>query len=372
MMLLKKLITIPLLFAALLSAAQPIPRQASGTWAKAGTLVSSAAEAYVMNDGRVFVPASDLVGALGPQIGDPGTNTWTMAPLNIFTRIGSASVVLNDGRVLVTGGQSSMNTAELYDPIAKTWRLTTGNMAVGRYFHRMTKLNDGRILLTGGCSAYSCATATGVGEIYDPSSDTFAQSGTMSVVRTFHTANLLNNGKVLIAGGYSNTGNGVSNVAEIYDPVKGTFIKTGKMTADRSEHTGTTLLDGRVLVSGGSTDYGAILASAEIFDPTTGKWTRTGALPYRVYEHGAILLSTGKVLVAGGYSIRRDAYVVLRGALTFDPSTGVFTQIATMLQPRLQFGLVTLHDGRVMAVGGDYAVVGPHQVFYGDAETYQP
>lgn len=361
-----------LLFAAALPAAQPVPSQASGTWAGAGRLVSAANEAYLLHDGRVFVPASDLVGTVGPQIGDPATSTWVLAPPNIYGRIGSASVVLNDGRVLVTGGQSSMSTAELYDPAANTWRLTAANMTVGRYFHRLTKLNDGRVLLTGGCSAYGCATATAVGEIYDPATDAFTQTGAMRLVRTFHTANLLNDGRALIAGGYTNTGTGVARVAEIYDPATGAFTITGKMLADRAEHTGTTMLDGRVLVTGGSSDNGTILASAEVFDPSSGKWTKTGTLPARMYEHSAILLAGGKVLVCGGYSIKRDAYVVLRAAETFDPSTGVFTLITAMRQPRLQFGLVMLQDGRVMAAGGDYAVVGPHRIFYGDAEAYQP
>lgn len=355
------------------AAAQTGPTQLIGTWAKAGTLLSAAEQAAVMNDGRVFVPGSDLVGTVGPQVWDPATNLWSLLPAHLYARIGAAATVLNDGRVLVTGGQSSMNTAEIYDPVTKQWTLSTGVMVVGRYFHRMTKLNDGRILLTGGCSAYACGTAADVSEIYDPATDKFTASGSMSVVRTFHTVTVLNSGKALIAGGYTNTGSGVSRVAEIYDPATGVFTKTGNMTATRSEHTATLMSDGRVLVTGGSTDYGAVLRSAEVFDPTVGKWTRTAsAMTANRYEHSAVLLPSGKVMIAGGYSMTRYNYVVLRSVDLFDPATGLFSKGTAMIQPRLQFGLLTLQDGRIMAVGGDYALIGPHQVFYGDAETYQP
>jgi hypothetical protein len=347
-------------------------QQAPGTWARAGKLVSAGNEAYLMNDGRVFVPGSDLVGTVGPQIWDAVSSTWTLLPAHIYGRIGSASVVLNDGRVLVTGGQTSLNTAEIYDPILNQWKLSANTLVVGRYFHRMTKLNDGRVLLTGGCDAYACATAAAQSEVYDPVTDTFTASGSMSIVRTFHTSTLLNDGQVLIAGGYTNTGTGVSRIAEIYDPATGVFTRTGSMTATRSEHTGTLMKDGRVLITGGSTDYGAISRATEIFNPTTGKWTKTPNMSAVRYEHSAILLPDGKVMVAGGYSILKDAYVVLRLVELFDPSTGTFIKGAPMLQPRLQFGLLQLQDGRILAVGGDYAVIGPHRIFYGDAETYQP
>src|SRR5581483_7844002 len=159
---------------------------------------------------------------------------------------------------------------------------------------------------------------------------------------------------------------------EIFDPATGLFTKTGNMTATRSEHTGTVMKDGRVLVTGGSTDYGAVLKSAEIYDPITGKWTRTSGMSANRYEHSAILLPDGKVMVAGGYSATRYTYIVLRLVELFDPLTGTFSKGTPMIQPRLQFGLLQLQDGRIMAVGGDYAVIGPHKIFYGDAETYQP
>jgi hypothetical protein len=363
------LLTLTLTIAGFLSAATLHGQTA--TWTRAGVLVYAAADSFTLNDGRVFVPSSAFF-STGSQMWNPLTNVWTAVPPSLYLRLEAASIVLNDGRVLVTGGQTSMNTAEIYDPASNSWSLSRSAMVNGRYLHRATKLGDGRILFTGGCTLSGCGAAASMAEIYDPVSDTFVQTGSMSMVRTLHTATLLSDGKVLIAGGYTNTGTGVTNVAEVFDPLTGKFSPAGRMKATRSEHTATLLADGRILVTGGSTDYGAVLRSAEIYTPSTGAWTRTGAMPYLRYEHNAILLNNGKVLVAGGYSIIRDAYVVLRGAELYDPATGVFTKTTGMIKPRLQFGLNSLPDGRVMAVGGDYAVIGPHKVYPGDAEIYQP
>lgn len=347
--------------------------QTPGTWAKSGTLLSAGLEAYTLNDGRVFVPGSDLIGTVGPQVWTPATGQWALLPQHIYGRVSSATIVLNDGRVLVTGGQSSMYTAEIFDPATNQWRLTAGSLTQGRYAHRMTKLADGRILLSGGCVASGCAQAAATAEVFDPATESFTATGAMSQVRTQHVAVLLKSGKVLIAGGYTTTGTGVSRVAEVWDPKTGIFTKAGQMTATRGEHTGTRLVDGRVLVTGGLSDYGAIIGSAELYDPATGKWTATkGAMPYRRYEHSAILLPSGKVLVCGGFSIIRDASVALTAGETFDPATGLFTATGAMTQPRVQFGLTKLKDGRIFAVGGDYAVIGPHLVFYGDSEIYKP
>lgn len=350
-----------------------IQQQAPGTWAPTGKLIYAAQEGLTLKNGAVFVPPSAFTtSTMGPQAWNPKSNAWISLPATIFGRLGAASVVLNDGRVLVTGGQSSLNTAEIFNPASRQWTMTAGNLVIGRYFHRATKLKDGRVLLTGGCAQSGCATATAIAEIYDPTSDTFTQAGAMSQVRTFHGATLLGSGKVLITGGYTNTGSGYSGVAEVFDPANGQFTPTSNMLFSRSEHTATLMKDGRVLVTGGSTDYGAILGTAEVYNPASRQWSQVGDMPYLRYEHSAILLGNGKVLVAGGTSIILDAWVVLQAAELFDPATGLFTPTTSMYRQRTQFGLTLIQGGRVMAVGGDYAVIGSHRVYPGDAEIYQP
>ncbi len=342
------------------------------TWSPAGTLRYDAAEAFVLSDGRVFVPPTSFSTVyVGTQIWDPKTNLWTSLPAASAYRWESASVLLNDGRILVIGGQTAMNSAEIYNPTTNSWQLTAGTMAVGRYLHRAVKLLDGRVLITGGCSALGCATATVTAEIYDPVADKFTLTGSLSVARTLHTATLLNNGKVLVTGGYTSTGTGVTNVAELYDPATGAWTSARFMTATRSEHTATLLADGRVLVTGGSTDYGAVSRTADVYTPSTNKWSRAGAMTKVRYEHSAILLPSGKVLVAGGYSTTRYSYVVLAAAELYDPATGQFSATKAMAHPRLQFGLALLKDGRTIAVGGDGYLSGPGKYYPGDAETYR-
>ncbi len=128
-------------------------------------------------------------------------------------------------------------------------------------------------------------------------SGTWMTTGSLSVARFSHTATLLPNGKVLVAGGASSTGN--MTLAELYDPNSGTWTPTGSMTVGRAGHTATLLPNGKVLVAGGLVGP-TILQSAELYDPSSGTWTPTGSMSVARFSHTATLLPNGKVLVAGG------------------------------------------------------------------------
>src|SRR5262249_35595154 len=126
----------------------------------------------------------------------------------------------------------------------------------------------------------------------------WAATGPLNVARYSHTASLLLNGKVLVAGGVANNGS-TTNHAEIFDPIAGVHRLTAPMTVGRRDQTATVLLDGRVLVAGGM-QGNTVLDSAELYDPVTGRWTVTGPMQTPRRFHTANLLSDGKVLVVAG------------------------------------------------------------------------
>ena len=122
-------------------------------------------------------------------------------------------------------------------------------------------------------------------------------TGSMNTARSRHTATLLQNGTVLVAGGF--VGLGSLQTAELYDPTAGTWGVTGSMGSARSSHTATLLQNGTVLVAGGNPGP---LNTAELYDPTAGTWSTTASMTDARANHTATLLQNGKVVVAGGES----------------------------------------------------------------------
>jgi WD40 repeat protein len=141
----------------------------------------------------------------------------------------------------------------------------------------------------------------------------FEETGSLATARYFHTATLLPNGKVLVAGGGGNSGYLAS--AELYDPATGTWTATGSLHTARWIHTATLLPNGKVLVAGGFDT----LSSAELYDSASGTWTATGSLANPRFSHTATLLPNGKVLVAGG---ELPYNVVLSSAELYDVGLG--------------------------------------------------
>jgi Kelch motif protein/galactose oxidase-like protein len=293
------------------------------------------------------------------------------------------ATTLADGRVLIVGGYGfggavAISLAELYDPATSSFR-STGELTPARGMNTATRLSDGRVLIAGGGPA-SWVTGVGpfldVAALYDPGTGAFSPTGSMATAREGHTATLLANGRVLIAGGADRVDHAVAS-AELYDPTTGTFSPTGSMTTARAFQTATRLSDGRVLMTGGDPSPwlapGPYIASAEIYDPATGTFSPTGPMAEGREWHVATLLSDGRVLITGGVTNASPA-PSLASAEIYDPTSGTFSPTGSMTTPRAYQTSTLLDDGRVLIVGGlaNGRAYGDNPTFLASAEIYDP
>ena len=174
---------------------------------------------------------------------------------------------------------------------------------------------------------------------------TWTATAALSTPRRNHTATLLTNGKVLVAGGGVNVNGGILSLSEIFDPSTGTWAATGSLNTAREGHMAILLPNGKVLVAGGY-DSG-YLTSAELYDPVSGVWTVTGAMS-NVHEGKMTLLPNGKVLVVGG----RIGSTSLASAELYDPATGSWTSTGSMNSTRSSHTTTLLPNGKVLVTGG--------------------
>jgi len=221
------------------------------------------------------------------------------------------------------------------------------SMNTARRDHTATLLHDGRVLIAGGGNAQSVALASA--ELYDPAGRSFSTTGSMSTARENQTATLLYNGLVLIAGGRTTLSTALAS-AELYDPATGNFSPTGSMTRGRWGPTATLLSDGRVLIAGGFSGSSPI-PTAELYDPATGVFSVTGSMSTGRWGATATLLADGWVLIAGGYGGEAGSSY-LSSAELYDPSTGKFSKTGSMATARYDHTATFLSSGRVLIVGG--------------------
>lgn len=240
-------------------------------------------------------------------------------------------------------------------------------MGTARAAHTATVLLDGRVLLAGGMTASEREPAGA--ELFDPATGRYAPAGAMRIPRHSHTATRLADGRVLIAGGYDAEGRYLAG-AEVYDPARGTFEPTGAMGTARAGHVAVPLADGRVLLVGGVGEGWTFLASAETYDPTRGTFAATGAMGVPRESHAAARLADGRVLIVGGHTGSRRELHLLAEAERYDPATGRFSPAGRMTMPRHKHDAVTLADGRVLVTGGTDER--DSRGIYRSAELYDP
>ena len=224
------------------------------------------------------------------------TNTSMTSPHYWHT-----ATLLPSGEVIVAGGYDntgSTTNAELYDPATKIWT-ETGGMNDARATFTATLLTNGQVLVAGGYFSESGYNPGGLAsaELFNPATEIWTITGSMATARYGHTATLLPNGQVLVAGGMSYYAAAPILSCELYDPTNGSWTSTGDLNAARAFHTAILLPNGQVLVAGGVGDYGLIL-TCELYDPSNGTWTSTGDLNEARAFHTATLLPNGQVLVS--------------------------------------------------------------------------
>jgi hypothetical protein len=337
------------------------PSQAAigpGAWAATGAMLhghSYGATATVLQDGRVLVTGGEddngSSASAGAELFDPTTGTWTATRKMFERRRGQVATLLSDGRVLVTGGwdysSEPARFGELFDPKTETWTKTSP-MTRWRYAPEATMLADGRVLVAGGETDCGCSTRRA--EIYDPKTDRW--TATRNMPTSAGLATLLDDGRVLVLSGDPWTGEArTAQTIETFDPSTGRWRTIEQAPTDVRWGTAVRLENGNVLF------LNSQLAKGGLYDPTANTWAtidvpHTGGGP-------AAVLQDGSVLVVGKVSSAR-----------FDPFTGAWSAVARPPMIRdyaldsidgVELNLMAeLRDGRVLATSfGSAAIYDP-------------
>jgi hypothetical protein len=299
----------------------------------------------------------EQIGGILTQSGLHTTQGYAHITRTKGTNLFIAYAVINNGGMPGTGTGDGAFIASAKSVDSSSFS-PTGSLKTPRSGHTATLLENGKVLIAGGTDASA--------ELFDPLTETFSPTGSLSTSRFGATATLLASGKVLITGGYGLGDDQLPLLAtaEIYDPATGTFSKTGSMTSARVMHTATLLNDGRVLITGGVQE--TAMASAELYNLASGTFTATGNMLSDRASHTATLLATGEVLIAGGWNGHAaDApedppYDPLFAEL-FQPSSRNFIQSDSMGTTRIGHAAVRLPNGKALLLGGLYKIQNRHE-----------
>lgn len=344
-------------------------------------LIVSRALASAFQSGRTFLIAGggqgNLLGAVGlasTELYDVRSMSVTAGPTMTSPRALTAAVELSDGRVLLAGGVDNTGaviaTAEVYEPATGTFTATSP-MSRPRALHSATLLADGRVLVVGGTTSLADALSAIAGsqdstEIWNPATGNWSAAATMSDRLLGPGLTTLQNGRVLMSGGFDidivvvfPVPVGAIARCQLYDPGTNSWSGAAAMNAPRMAHglNALCLGDGRVLVTGGVTSgpdptTASALDSSEIYAPGANAWTTLPAMATPRTLHSATALPSGKVLIAGGASGTISAPVELASVQELDLATRTWRTLPPLRAARAAHSAVLTSDGLVVLFGG--------------------
>lgn len=304
----------------------------------------------------------------------PGTTKFTLGE-NVTARQGHTLSPLPGGGAIAFGGDepdgagnlTTLNSFEVYDDCGQEFTQTTGTLTQARSTHTATVLADGRILLLGGYGTDGIVDDTG--EIYDPTTGTSAAIAPMGQARTQHTATLLADGRVFVVGGSSkfDLDDPVGSLAQstsstqVYDPGTNAWSAGPNLPEALIGHTATLLGNGKVLIAGGvetavvfGIPFPDVSGAARLYDPVTNALQTVPNVPGDRAYHGAAALADGSALVFGGAdgSFVTLTATALATAARFDPTSNTWASTGSLVQARAYVNSVGGANGGTLAMGG--------------------
>jgi len=300
--------------------------------------------ATLLRDGRVLIIGGGS--GDGAELYDPATGAFTSTGTQYVYFFHHTATLLSNGSVLITGlsyenSGSASNNAVVYNPVTGVF-MPTGSMTTSREYQTATLLPNGKVLIAGGLfQSFPLNSA----ELYDPVTGTFTPTGSMTSFSIYQTATLLQNGTVLIVNSFGEP--------DLYDPATGAFTPITNLNGLASEmatnslHSATLLPNGSVLIAGiNNVNIGS---NAVVYNPATYTFTPAGSMTTYRSGHTATLLPNGKVLIAGGVD---KTFTSLSSAELYDTTSGTFTPRGSMTAPRYGHTATLLPTGSVLAAGG--------------------
>ena len=343
---------------------------ASGAWGLSGDMnyPHRYHSATLLQNAKILVAGGNIDGhaQAEAELWDPASGVWSITSSLNMPRAWHSATLLNNGKVLVAGGSKqtdggipdTLASAELYDPATGHWQYT-GSMLEARSAHTAVLLDDGRVLVLGG---QTVNTPTSSVEIYNPNTGSWTAAAPLAIATGSPSASKLNDGRVLVVLSGGET--------QIYDPVNNSWTATGPLHTPRFGET-TLLADGRVLFSGGFVIVDYIWGfpivdcdlATEIYDPNRNAWRTAGNMVVGRTAHATLRLPDGKVLAVGNGGACPGGD---QSAEVFDPATGAWTAAANTFTHRSTATAVLTQDGNVLLPGGS----GLYEISLNSTEIY--